>query len=114
MTRGDEIVEHGAERLETLAEKADARGGVGAKVADELAEDAAFLRKLKPSLVAKRVRGETPAPAAPAGPQLASRPNAKKRGGGGPNPLVVAVAAFALGIAIAKLIDWRGHAHPRR
>lgn len=94
MTRGDELMEHGAERLETLADK-----------------DAAFLRKLKPSLVAKRVRGGA-SPLEPAPPQPAARAKAKAHGG--PNPLLVAVAAFALGVAIAKLIDWRGHAHPRR
>ena len=32
----------------------------------------------------------------------------------GPNPFVVAGAAFAAGTVLAKLIDWRGHAHPRR
>jgi hypothetical protein len=31
----------------------------------------------------------------------------------GINPLVVAAAAFAAGIVLAKLVDWRGHAHPR-
>jgi hypothetical protein len=112
MTRGDEMMEHGAERLETLADKAAERGGVGTKVADELAEDAAFLRKLKPSLVAKRVRGNAPPPSEPAVAQVRARPPAKRQSSG-PNPLLVAVAAFALGVAIAKLIDWRGHAHPR-
>ena len=42
--------------------------------------------------------------------QLGSRPSGK----GGPNPFVVAGAAFAVGTVLAKLIDWRGHAHPRR
>ena len=32
----------------------------------------------------------------------------------GPNPFLVAGAAFALGAVLAKLIDWRGHAHPPR
>jgi hypothetical protein len=31
-----------------------------------------------------------------------------------PNPLVVVGAAFGAGSLLAKLIDWRGHAHPRR
>jgi hypothetical protein len=46
-------------------------------------------------------------PAGPSGPQH-SKP---KRG---PNPFVVAGAAFAVGTLLAKLIDWRGHAHPKR
>ena len=33
--------------------------------------------------------------------------------GGGPSPVVVVVAAFAVGFLLAKVIDWRGHAHPR-
>jgi hypothetical protein len=32
----------------------------------------------------------------------------------GPTPLLVIAAAFALGLIVAKVIDWRGHAHPRR
>jgi hypothetical protein len=32
----------------------------------------------------------------------------------GPNPLVLVLACLALGIALARLLDWRGHAHPRR
>ena len=33
--------------------------------------------------------------------------------GGGPSPAVIVVAAFAAGFLLAKVIDWRGHAHPR-
>ena len=29
------------------------------------------------------------------------------------NPLLIVGAAFVAGIVIAKVIDWRGHAHPR-
>jgi hypothetical protein len=47
---------------------------------------------------------------APSGPQL-ERP--KKGAGEGPNPFLVIGVAFAAGIFVAKLIDWRGHAHPR-
>ena len=50
------------------------------------------------------------APQAPSGPQLSPQRPAKR----GPNPFVVAGAAFAAGSVLAKLIDWRGHAHPRR
>ena len=48
-------------------------------------------------------------PAAPNGPQ-----HPGKSPSAGPNPFVIAGAAFAVGSLLAKLIDWRGHAHPRR
>ena len=117
MTKGDEIIEKGADRLRGLSQKAAARGGVGEKLAKELAEDAAFLRKLKPSLIAARARGEAPTDqkpdedvVAPSGPQIGRRP---KPPGAGMNPLAVVAGALAAGVALAKLIDWRGHAHPR-
>jgi hypothetical protein len=114
-TKADQIVEQGADRLQELADKAGAGGGVKAKLAQELADDAAFLRKLKPSLMVARARGQAPTnqkpgsgSVAPSGPQLGARP--KRRSG--PNPFLVAAAALAAGILLAKLIDWRGHAHP--
>jgi len=117
-TKADRLVDKGADRLQELADRAAASGGVKAKLAQELADDAAFLRKLKPSLIAARARGEAPTnqkpgsgTVAPAGPQLGSRP--KPPDGSGPNPLLVVAAALVLGIVVAKLIDWRGHAHPR-
>jgi hypothetical protein len=120
MTKGDRIVESGADRLETLADKAAAKGGVARKLAGELAEDATFLRKLKPSLIVARAKGEAPKNAepgtgprpSPGGAQLGARTAA--RADRGPNPFVVAGAAFGVGTVLAKLIDWRGHAHPRR
>ena len=118
MTKGDAVIEKGASRLQDLSRKAAQRGGAGSKLARELAEDAAFLRKLKPSLIKARARGEAPTNekpgegvVAPSGPQLGRRPKAKK--GKGPNPFLVAGAALAVGIVLAKVIDWRGHAHPR-
>ena len=124
MTKADQLIERGADRLQKLANRAAAKGGFAAKLADELADDAAFLRKLKPSLVAERARGRAPRDqepgadtVAPSAPQLGPRPNRKPKpkraGGGGPNPFVVAGVALAAGIALAKVIDWRGHAHPR-
>ncbi len=121
MTKGDKAVEKGADKLDALADKAAEKGGVGDKVAGELADDAAFLRKLKPSLIVARAKGELPKdrpagsaqprrPVAPSGPQHAPRASKKK----GPNPFLVAGAAFGLGTLLAKAIDWRGHAHPRR
>jgi hypothetical protein len=120
MSKGDRAVESGADKLDELSQKAAAKGGLVGKAADELADDAAFLRKLKPSLMVRRAKGELPkdqepssAPtvARPAGPSGPQHPPAKK---GGPNPFVVTGAAFAVGTLIAKLIDWRGHAHPKR
>src|SRR6266545_1923662 len=60
MTKADLIVERGAALLEDLSRKMAAEGGFAAKLAEPLAEDAVFLRKLKPSLVAARLRGEAP------------------------------------------------------
>jgi hypothetical protein len=123
VSKGDQLIERGAARLEELSRNAAAKGGLSAKLADELAEDALFLRKLKPSLIAARARGQAPTntepsrpQAAPSAPQIKERrPKAKRKGGrgGGPNPFLVAGAALAAGILLAKVIDWRGHAHPR-
>ncbi len=118
--------------LDTLADKAQAasqrlagKGGIKAKIADELADDAVFLRKLKPALIKKRIKGEAPAsqspgeaPKAPSGPQLSDHPTEvktpeKKGGRGGPSPFVVIGIALALGVLTAKVIDWRSHGHPR-
>jgi hypothetical protein len=82
------------------------------KVADELAEDAEFAKKLKPDLIKKRLKGELPTDETPGEPQRAAAPAPKKRSGG-INPFLVVGAALATGIAIAKAVDWRGHAHPR-
>jgi hypothetical protein len=118
--KGDRAIESGADKLEQLSGKAAAKGGVAGKLAGELADDASFLRKLKPSLIVKRAKGElskdqepgaaaASRPAAPSGPQHGPRKTK-----GGPNPFVVAGAAFGVGSLLAKLIDWRSHAHPRR
>jgi hypothetical protein len=115
---GDAVLDKGADRLQELADRAAAHGGPAAKLAEPLAEDAVLLRRMKPSLVKARLRGEAPtdlkpgsgAAVAPAGPQLGNRPSKKR---GGPNPFVVIGVAFAVGIVLAKALDWRGHAHPR-
>jgi hypothetical protein len=116
MNRVDALIEKGADRLQRLANEAAAEGGPKAKFAQELADDAAFLRKLKPSLIAARARGKAPTnqqpgsgSVAPSGPQLGPRPSRRR----GPNPFLVMGAAFAAGVLLAKVVDWRGHAHPR-
>jgi hypothetical protein len=117
-SKADQVIDRAADGLRRFADRAATEGGVAAMLAEPLAEDAAFIRKLKPSLIIARAKGEAPTnqpagtgpPAAPSGPPLAARPKAK---GGGPNPLLIVGAAFVAGIVIAKLIDWMGHAHPR-
>lgn len=121
MTTADQKVEQAANKLQQLARTFAGEGGVKAKLAEPLAEDADFIRKLKPSLIRARARGEAPtneepgtAPPLPAGPPP-ERKKRKKRngGGGGATPFIVVGVALVAGIALAKWIDWRGHAHPR-
>jgi hypothetical protein len=116
MNRVDSLVEKGADGLQSLSRRAAESGGLASKLAPELADDAAFLRKLKPSLVAARARGEAPTNqkpgegVVPSGPQPGAR---AKRRGKAPSPWLVLGAAFVLGVVLAKAVDWRGHAHPR-
>ena len=119
MARADAKVDAAADKLQRIADDAAASGGVKSKLAKPLADDAAFLRKLKPSLIAKRAKGEAPTdlpPAqgmvAPSSPQLGKRP--KPPAGQGPNPYMVVGLALAVGVVLAKSLDWRSHAHPRR
>ena len=132
MTKADLLFERGAAFLEELSRKASANGGFVAKLAEPLGEDAAFLRKMKPSLVLARLRGEAPTngptngnvaptmqppppvpePALEPKPPEPKKPK-KKTGGGGINPIAVAAGALFAGILVAKFVDWRGHAHPR-
>jgi hypothetical protein len=119
MSKGDLLVERGAGRLQQLADRVAARGdGVGEWLSGELRADAAFLRKLKPSLIAARARGDAPTEVKPEAPPAApkpraSRPKRKRSSGSAPTPLLVVGAALFAGIVLAKVIDWRSHAHPR-
>lgn len=121
MTTADDKVERAADKLQSIANNFAAEGGLKAKLAEPLADDADFLRKMKPSLIKARAEGNAPTSqppgsgtVAPSGPQLGKRSAPKKSsGGGGPNPWLVVGIALAAGIALAKWIDWRGHAHPR-
>ena len=118
MTTADHKVERAANKLQQLANQLAGEGGVKAKLAEPLAEDADLIRKMKPSLIKARAKGEAPTnqkpgkpTVAPSSPQLGKR--RKPKGGGGPNPWLVVGVALAAGIVLAKWIDWRGHAHPR-
>jgi hypothetical protein len=114
MTKADQTIESAADKLEGFVREAQRSGGVKAKLGEALSEDPEFLRKLKPSLIAARAKGEAPTdeptPKAPSSPQLV-RPKQKKSGG--LSPWVVVGAALAGGYVLAKVLDWRGHAHPR-
>lgn len=117
MSRADQLVDEAADRLQRFANEAAAEGGFKAKLAEPLADDAAFVRQLKPSLIKARFRREAPiglpprqGTVAPSGPPSGQR---RSPDGGGPNPFVVIGVAFVAGIVLAKVIDWRGHAHPR-
>lgn len=95
-----------AAKLEQLATRGESAGVLVGKLAGDLRADADFLRRVKPRLVKARLKGAPSRPSAPNGPQLA-RPQQPSS----PYPLLG--VALATGVLLAKLIDWRGHAHPR-
>jgi hypothetical protein len=102
----DQTVDRVADKLQELADQMAGEGGLKAKLAEPLAEDAELLRRMKPSLIKARARGQAPT--------NHNRPSQKpRRDGDGPNPWIVVGAALVAGIVLAKWIDWRGHAHPR-
>jgi hypothetical protein len=105
MTTADQSVERAADKLQELANDLAGEGGLKAKLAEPLAEDADLIRKMKPSLIKARAKGD------PSSPQFGKRPKPNRRGG--PNPWLVAGVALAAGIVLAKWIDWRGHVYPR-
>jgi hypothetical protein len=117
---GDAILERGADQLQELADRAATSDGPAAKLAEPLAEDAVLLRRMKPSLIRARLKGEAPtdlkpgsgAAVAPGGPELGKRSERKRRSSGTSPYLVIGIALVA-GIVLAKALDWRGHAHPR-
>jgi hypothetical protein len=119
MTTADQQVERAANKLQQVANDLAGEGGLKAKLAEPLAEDADLIRKMKPSLIKARAKGEAPtnqkpgsAALAPSSPQLGKRPK-PRRSGSGPNPWLIVGVALAAGIVLAKWIDWRGHANPR-
>ena len=88
---------------------------MAAKLAQPLADDAAFLRKLKPSLIKARAKGRAPKDQPPShGSVRPTGPKQKRRRkGGGPSPFLIIGVAFATGIVLARFIDWRNNADPR-
>jgi hypothetical protein len=115
MTDADQKVESAADKLAEIVEDAQRSGGLKAKVAEPFEDDPEFLRKLKPSLIAARAKGESPVEPAPPTPRAPSGPQLEqpKKKSGGPSPWAVIGAALAGGYVLAKVLDWRGHAHPR-
>ena len=119
MTRGDQLIERAADRLAGYAREAARENGLKAKLAAPLSDDAALLRGMRPSRVAARLRGQPddgatrPSVVSEPLPASAPEPRRKKSHRGGPPPIALAFGALALGILIAKVVDWRSHAHPR-
>jgi hypothetical protein len=117
MSKVDELVDRGADRLQQAAERTAAQRGYRAKVSEELADGAAFVRKLKPSLMVARAKGEAPTNQKPGEgvvmPLASTSEQPTKAGRRGLSPWVIVGAALAVGILAAKIIDWRGYAHPR-
>jgi 5-formyltetrahydrofolate cyclo-ligase len=68
----------------------------------ERAEARELLGRMRPRQMAARVKGpQEPTAAQPSG------------GGGAGNTLAVVAGCFVLGLLLARLLDWRGHAHPQ-
>ena len=115
MTKADQAFDTAADKVASFVRDSRSTGGLKGKLGDALADDPAFIRKLKPSLIKARAHGDPTtepaggAPRAPSGPQL-TQPSKRRRGA---SPWLVVGAAFAAGYALAKIVDWRGHAHPR-
>ena len=126
MINADDRVDRLADRLQEFADRSASGGGVKGKLAKPLADDAAFIRGFKPSLIKARAKGGAPtdakprlgavapsSPKAETGPEREPRPKRPKAVGGGSNPWLIAAVCLAAGVALAKWIDWRGHAHPK-
>src|SRR3954469_12907120 len=103
----DQTVEQAANKLQRLPNQLAGEGGVKAKLAEPLAEDADLIRKMKPSLIKARGKGEAPTnqkpgrpTASPSRAQTGKRPKPKRAGG--PGPWLVVGVALAAGIVLAK------------
>ena len=109
-TKADQVVDRAADHIQEMADKAAAEGGVAAKLAQPLADDADFLRKLKPSLIKARAKGMAPKNQKPSHGHVRAAGNSKRARKGGPSPFLIIGIAFAVGIAVAKVIDWKNDA----
>jgi len=110
-TKADQAVDRAADHIQEMADKAAAEGGVAAKFAQPLADDADFLRKLKPSLIRARAKGMAPTNQKPGhGDVRATGKRAKGPGKSRSSPFLIIGIAFAVGVAVAKIIDWRNDA----
>ena len=110
-TKADQAVDRAADHLQEMADKAADEGGVAGKFAQELADDAAFLRKLKPSLIRARAKGMAPTDQKPGHGSVRPTGNPKRPGKGGPSPFLIIGIALVVGVAVAKIIDWRNDAN---
>jgi hypothetical protein len=120
VSRGDRAVETAADKLETFVRDARRSGGVKAKLGSAFADDPDFLRKLRPSLIKARAKASAPTdepadtpPRAPSEPQVARPARSASKRSDAISPWAVVGIALVAGYALAKTIDWRGHAHPR-
>jgi hypothetical protein len=115
MSEVDKALERAAGKLDELAEAAARKGGVAERAAPALADDADFLRTIGPSKVVDRIRSEGPerAPRERAPRDGRGNKGGGKKSGGLVSSLAPAGAALALGILIAKLVEWRSYAEPR-
>ena len=108
-TKADQVVDKAADQLQEMADKAATEGGVAAKFAQPLADDAEFLRKLKPSLIRARVKGTAPTNQKPGHGTV--KPTGKRPSKGrGPSPFLIIGIALVVGIAVARMIDWSNDA----
>src|SRR2546429_6293715 len=111
----DQTVEHTANKLQQLANQLAGEGGLRSKLAQPLAEDADLIRKMKPSLIKARAKGEAPTNqkpgrpvVAPSSPQIGgSPPKATTSGGADPRSSVGAAPA-----ARSVLAEWNGRSRP--
>ena len=107
--KADHFVDKAADQVRAAGDRAASKGGLFGMLGDELAEDAAFLRNLKPSLIVARAKGQAPTdlPSGAAAPTLQLAGTGPTESGSGPSPLLIVGAAFAAGILLAVVIDWR-------
>ena len=115
MTKADRIVRQAADKVEEIAATAAEKGGPLGKLAPALEGDAEFLRKMEPSKIARRVRGDDVRGDGPLRPVRAletPQPAQKPRPPGALASLARIGAAFALGVLVAEFIDWRSYAEP--